>query len=309
MNKKILFVITVSLFLAGCGNSTPTSESSVPQPKESTVVAEANTESNVNTVIDYKQYLKKTWIRKTDTDFSNNGGLSFLISKIEDGKIQGKISAVGHGPAFNMDSAEFEGTVNKDTAECQLINDSRGNKGTIKFLFKPNGTVEATIQITEKSGDTVMSLPAGTFEFAPDNLKNIVGFAPIENQTFMVDLNSWGNVKFVSGKLTAGNHIPVEFYLTNKDGDILYNFDSALPYNVDVKAVSFEDVNKDGLKDIIIIVAGKDGKGQGNAAVATVYFQKADGAFENNPKLDQEINNSGNNKDVKTVRSYLAQKF
>lgn len=310
MKNKILFVIiTVSLFLAGCGNSAQTSESPVLEPKESTFVAETNAESNVNTVIDYKQYLKKTWIRKTDTNFPNNGGLSFLISKIEDGKIQGKISAVGHGPAYNMDIAEFEGTVNKDTAECQLINDSRGNKGTIKFLFKPNGTIAATIQITEKSGDTVMSIPEGTFEFAPDNLKNIQGFAPIENQTFMVDLNSWGKVKFVSGKLTAGNHIPVEFYLTNNDGDILYNFNAVLPYNVDVKAVSFEDVNKDGLKDIIIIVEGEEGTGQGNDAVGTVYFQKADGAFANDLKLDQEINNSGNNNDVKTVRSYLIQKF
>jgi hypothetical protein len=319
MIKKMLFVIiTVSLFLTGCSNSAQTSESPVLEPKESTVAAEANTESNVNPLIDYKQYPKKTWIRNTDTDLSNNGGLTFLISKIEDGKIQGKIWAVGHSPAYNMDSAEFEGTVNKDTAECQLIHDTRGNKGTIKFLFKPNDTIEATIQITEKSGDTVMSLPSGTFEFAPDNLKNIEGFAPIENQSFMVDLNSWGNVKFVSGKLTAGNHIPVEFYLTNKDGDILYNFNAVLPYNVDVKAVSFEDVNKDGLKDIIIIVEGKDGKGQGNDAVATVYFQKAEGsydenerdnAFENNPKLDQEINNSGNNKDIKTVKSYLAQKL
>ncbi|MEA4902560.1 hypothetical protein [Desulfitobacterium sp.] len=33
------------------------------------------------------------------------------------------------------------------------------------------------------SNDTVMSIPSGTFEFAPDNLKNIEGFAPIENKT------------------------------------------------------------------------------------------------------------------------------
>lgn len=51
----------------------------------------------------------------------------------------------------------------------------------------------------------------------------------------MVDLNSWGNVKFVSGKLTAGNHIPVVFYLTDEDGDILYDFRAVLPYSVMLK--------------------------------------------------------------------------
>lgn len=59
----------------------------------------------------------------------------------------------------------------------------------------------------------------------------------------MVDLNSWGKVKFVSGKLIGGNHIPAVFYLTDENGDILYNFQVTLPYRVDVKAVSFEDVN------------------------------------------------------------------
>lgn len=324
MNKKTLFtIITVSLLIviAGCGKIDPTNslqQNEKPSPADSTnnSLTTKSPEKSMPTTttvttgkaIDYHQYLKKTWIRNTDTNFPNEGGLSILISKIEEGKIQGKLSAVGNGPAYNMDSAEFEGTVNNGTAECQLVNDSRGNKGTIKFLFKPNSTLEATIKITEKSGDTVMSLPEGTFEFTPYNLKNIKGFALIENQTFMVDLNSWGNVKFVSGKLTAGNHIPVVFYLTNKDGDILYNFNATLPYSVDVQAVSFKDVNKDGLKDIIIIVADNY-DGSSEDPIATVYLQKADGSFTNDYKLDQEINDSGNNKDIGTVTNYLSSKF
>jgi hypothetical protein len=197
----------------------------------------------------------------------------------------------------------FEGIVSKDIAECQF-NDIRGNKGNLKLVFKPNNEIEVAITLIKKS-NTAIQPPEGTFEFIPDNIKNIEGFSPIESQSFMVDLNSWGNVKFVSGKLTAGTHIPVVFHLTNKDGDILYDFDAALPYNIDVKATSFVDVNKDGLKDIIIIVAGNDGSGH----VATVYLQKGHGAFTNNPKLDQEINASGNNKDIKNITNYLSQKF
>jgi len=329
MNKRILFtIITTSLLIVGCGKNDSTNslqqnekpfletsaENSVTTDSQeesisitTTTAATAATTAAGNT-IDYKQYLKKTWIRSTDSDFSDNGGLSILISKIGDGKIQGEVSAVGNGPAYNIDSAEFEGTVNNDTAVCQLVNDSRGNKGTIEFLFKPDNTLESTITITGRSKDTVMSLPEGTFEFTPYNLKNIDGLELIKEQTFMVDLNSWGNVKFVSGKITGGDHIPVVFYLTNEDGDILYNFYAALPYSIDVKAVSFQDVNKDGRKDIIIIAADNYDGAAGDP-IATVYLQEADGSFTNDYKLDQEINDSGNNKDISTIANYLSSKF
>jgi len=79
--------------------------------------------------------------------------------------------------------------------------------------------------------------------------------------------------------LTGGSHIPTVFYLTDENGDILYNFQATLPYMVDVKAVAFEDVSKDGLKDIIIIIVDDGYAGQGNAPLATVYFQKADGSW------------------------------
>ena len=313
MNKKFLFtIVTVSLLIAGCGKADSTNRLK-PSETPSLETAKLSEESIPSTTaaesdVDYSQYIKKTWIRNTDAGFPDNGGLSVLISRLEDGKIQGDISVVGKPPAYNMDSAEFEGTVDGDTAQCRLVNDSRGNEGTVKFLFKPAGALEATVTITEKSEDTVMTLPEGTFEFTPYNLKDINGFAPVEDQTFMVDLNSWGNVKFVSGKLTAGSHVPVVFYLTNEDGDILYNFNAVLPYSVDVKAVSFKDVDKDGLKDIIIIVEDNyDGASGGT--IATVYFQKADGSFLNDPELDQEINGSGNNKDINGVTSYFLSKF
>lgn len=319
MNKKFLFtMLTISLLTAGCGkvdskqslqqNESPSLEAS---SKESTTQSQEKSMSSTattNNEVDYKQYLKKTWIRNTDTDFPDDGGLTILISKLEDGKIQGNISVLGNAPAYNMDSAEFEGSVKNDTAECQLVNDSRGNNGTVKFLFKPDHTLEATILITEKSEDTVMTLPEGTFEFTPYNLKDIKGFAFIEDQTFMVDLNSWGNVKFVSGKLTAGNHVPTVFYLTNENGDILYDFNATLPYSVDIEAVSFKDVNKDGLKDIMIIATDNYDGASGNP-IAAVYFQKADGSFENDYELDQEMNESGNNKDISTITNYLSSKF
>lgn len=292
MNKKLLLAtIIISLLLVVYSINT-------------TLQSNKNSSSVVNAIIDtveYNQYVKKRWINN-----NSEREIYFSISKIENGKITGKLSAISFTQTDkNLLSFEsgFEGIINKDTAECQF-NDSSGNKGNLKLVFKANNEVEATITLIDRSKTTIQP-PEGTFEFVSDNIKNIRGFSHIESQSFMVNLNSWGNVKFVSGKLTAGNHIPVVFYLTNKDGEILYDFDANLPYNVDVKAVSFVDVNKDGLKDIIIIVAGNDGSGQ----LATVYLQKADGSFTNDHKLDKEINDSGSNKDIKTVLNYLFPKF
>lgn len=320
MNKKLLLtLITVTCLTAGCTKTAPsvrlqeTENTSASASQENTITIQSSQEGNSQAAAeteskpDYSRYLKKNWIRSTDTDFPENGGLSLVISSVEDGKIKGDISAVGSGPAYNIDRSGFEGTVDGNTAQCELVDDSRGNKGTVRLTFKSPGILEAAVTITEKSEDNIMTIPEGTFEFAPDNLKRIEGFEPIEDQSFMVDLNSWGKVKFVSGKLTAGSHIPAVFYLTDEDGAIFYEFNTGFPYNVDVEAVSFKDLNKDGLKDIIIIVSDQY-DGASGLPIANVCFQQEDGTFMTDYELCQEINDSGNNKDIKTVTNYVMNK-
>ncbi|WP_242975962.1 hypothetical protein [Desulfosporosinus sp. FKB] len=297
ITKRILLVfITLSFLLTGCGNTEKSSTASLSDASAKSSAATVTSDS-----VDYNQYVKKVWKLKNDSD------ISFVISRIEDSKAMGKLTVLNFTATDkNLLSfeADFEGGINKDTAACQY-NDSKGNKGSLKLVFKSNHEIEATITIADKSKTTVQP-SQGTFNFVPENINDIKGFSSIEKQSFMVNLNSWGNVKFVSGKLTGGSHVPVEFYLTDKEGDIFYDFAATLPYRVDVKAVSFEDVNKDGLKDIIIIVNDEDDTSN---CLATVYFQKADGSFANDLKLDQEINESGNNKEVKIVRTFLAPKF
>lgn len=139
------------------------------------------------------------------------------------------------------------------------------------------------------------------------NIKDIKGFVPVENQCFPVDLNSWGSVNFISGKITGGAHVPTVFYLTNESEDILYRFsDSPFPYNVDVSAVSFKDVNKDGLKDIIIIVADNSNAGK---PIAAVWLQGKDKKFVCNLDLFHSLNESGYNKNIEAVVNFLSTKF
>lgn len=173
MNNKILLtLLIVSLLLVGCGKTDSTNPPQQNKP--------ANSTSNA---IDYSQYVKKTWIRTNDTNNNAKERVYFSISKIENGKITGKFSAESFAPVdknLPFFVSDFEGTINKDTAECQF-KDSKGNKGTLKLVFKANNQIEGTISLTEKSKTTIQP-PEGTFEFAPDNLKNIKGFSPIESR-------------------------------------------------------------------------------------------------------------------------------
>ena len=317
MNQKIQILVAifiVLLFLAGCGNSTsinmpqqnqdskivePTSNGEITKSPEATTPIITNSTSNT---IDYNQYMKKTWI-KSENDSSQESGVSFTITKIENNEITGELTVVGLGQSCPNTVADLTGIINNDTAECHFT-DSRGNEGTIKLIFKSVDTIDATISLTNKSDDDIAQPPEGTFQFSALNLKDIKEFSPMEEHSFILELNSWGKVRFVSGKFTSDDYVPVGFYLTDKDGDILYGFEPTITYNVDIKAVSFKDVNNDGRKDIIIIAAYSDD----SEYLATVYLQKPDGSFGNDPELDQEINDTGSNKDVKSVTNYLSQK-
>lgn len=92
----------------------------------------------------------------------------------------------------------------------------------------------------------------------------------IQDQSFTVDLNEWGNVEFVSYKPVRGVDLyDVSFYLV-KDDQVIYEFPYycednnsgnyfGLFYSVD--AVGFRDLNNDGKDDVIIIISYITGAG------------------------------------------------
>lgn len=332
---SIICIITFNVGLTGCANIKDNSDISDnhpstisktngtstpdPSPAPATVMPTQPCSSpsgdNIK-AIDYNQYIKKVWIVKSWTEGAYDYS-SFCIFKIANKKIEGKLSttviAIPDYYYYLPDHLGYlgnlTGTINNDTAECQF-SDKNGNKGNVKLVFKENDEIEATIIFTYKSQIYKDLSLNGTFLFKPYNLKDIGGgrgsFSSFNDQCFTVDLNSWGKVNFVSGKIISERHIPTVAYLTNKDGDIFYDFTSFLPNNVNVKAVSFKDVNKDGLKDLIIILnVGDDSSWH----LARVLFQNPVGSFHYDDKLSQEVNESGNNKDIKTIMDYLSKKL
>lgn len=259
----IIYIITFCVGLTGCASikyksdiyentSSTNSNTNGISNQNSLSVNNDNTDS-----IEYNKYIKKVWIVK---NWSKGvyGYSYFCISKIENGEIEGKFSTGGiSAPNYGSILGDLAGKISNDTAECQF-SDKDGNNGNIKLVFKANDEIEATIEYTNKSQAYKDLSLDGTFLFKPFNLNDIDAYTPFKDQSFAVDLNSWGNVKFVSGKYIGKNHILTVCFLTNADGDIFYEFNSAFPYAADVKAVSFQEVNKDGLKDIIIVVGNSD---------------------------------------------------
>lgn len=293
--KQIIFLLAVlSVFLFGCTNSKPESVSST----------DSSTETSNS--IDYSQYIRKVWVQQ------NSGNApSFYITEISNGKITGSFNSTTiavptpNYPAKSL--GEFTGTVINNTAECQF-NDTMGNKGNIKLVFGSNNRIEATINTTSKSEYAEAQPQEGKFQYAPYNIKNIGESFIINNsQSFEVNLNSWGNVKFISGEDVSPNRKITDFLLTNKDGDIIYSFSAPFPNGYEVKSISFIDVKKNGLKDIIILCSAGGNNNSDN--MAKVFLQNPDGLFTDDNKLDQEINNSGNNNDMKQIMNYLSQKY
>ncbi len=326
----IIFIVTFCFGLTSCVDikdksnisenhlttTSKTSGTSVPNTSTAPATVRPTRTSSSPSVgstdaIDYGQYIKKVWIMKNWINEKYNS--SICISKIANGKIEGKFSTLAisvpddnyYLPDHLGYLADLTGTINNGIAECQF-SDKDGDKGIIKLFFKTKDEIEATIKYTDKSKDNKDIPLDGTFQFQPYNLKDIDGFNLFKDQSFIVDLNSWGKVNFVSGKIEGGNHIPTVAYLTNKEGDIFYDFNSAIPNNVDFYAVSFQDVNKDGLKDIIIIYGVGDDI---SSSTAKIFTQNSDGVFDVDGDMTQEINDSGNNKDIKTITDYLSKKF
>ncbi|WP_052410389.1 hypothetical protein [Paenibacillus durus] len=149
-----------------------------------------------------------------------------------------------------------------------------------------------------------------------ENLEDLKkeGLEVLEDQSFWIELENWGKVKFLSVESAMGSLYKLKFFLVDASGKILYEFPDFYgnQWNTlfEMKAVSFKDVNKDGLKDIIIIAEFMTGVGPDGAEpfnVGDVYFQTKTG-FVNNPELDEAIHDLKKNKTIEMIIEFASKK-
>lgn len=296
--ERYILVICVFLLLTGC--VADKSRNTMSQNDQSPSV-EPIRPIETEDIIDYSQYIGKTWVEKNGTA----NVISFSIEDIIDGQLSGDFSAYITATPCYSDIKDLTGTVNKDTAQCQF-SDSSDNEGTIEMLFRENNEIEATITFTKKS--QYVEPRDGTFLFRPFNLADLKCYDILEEHTINVNLNSWGDVRFVPIKLTGGTREPsIASYLADNNGNILYRFLPDIPRGIDLKDVTCVDVNEDKFKDFIIIEEAEDYKGD-MLQFAMIYLQREDGKLINDRELDNEINESGYNQDLDTVIKFLQER-
>lgn len=127
--------------------------------------------------------------------------------------------------------------------------------------------------------------PAAAETLASETIPSPVQFQGtlIEEQTFEVSLDGWGNVTFASSApddSTAGEHgrwLDVRFYLL-RDSKPIYEFPgwNEAHWTADrflcVEAIAFRDYNDDGLPDVITVCKYETEIGN-TFSMARVYFQ------------------------------------
>ncbi|MCP3806885.1 DUF4163 domain-containing protein [Paenibacillus sp. Lou8.1] len=136
-----------------------------------------------------------------------------------------------------------------------------------------------------------------------------------ESQSFQTTLEGFGKVRFVSTQAKK-DEIPKNYFFLLDDRErVIYSFPDLYGNewwyaDEGVEAVAFKDVNKDGLKDVIIIAYYETGSGPDGAKpfpIADIYFQKKNKTFTTIPTLDEALNDQGHNQTIKDVIQYVSK--
>lgn len=143
------------------------------------------------------------------------------------------------------------------------------------------------------------------------------GFYAIEDQSFPVLLESFGEEEVIFLPIMDSTYCRMALLITDSSGNVLYKTNQLETNNrypgemkqptTDLAAVSFQDVNRDGQTDIILITdcvndvgdyAGKIYK------VGDVLFQR-DGGFYRDWRISDKINRFSMNKSIDMIVSYV----
>ncbi|WP_276353087.1 FG-GAP repeat domain-containing protein [Cohnella caldifontis] len=137
----------------------------------------------------------------------------------------------------------------------------------------------------------------------------------IADQSFDTTLDSWGKVRFVSAEQTNEDG-RTELLLSLQDShkNVLYTFPKPKlteGWQLDsVKAVSFQDVNQDGRKDVLVLADYFTGAGEEGVVpfTAATTFLQGNQEFISDTESDDDLYSSGNVSTVKDVTAYYKAK-
>lgn len=252
----ILLGVLIALSLSGCGDkgtkmrdSTDITEEKSDLPdvekKEEAVSDELVDDRNVD-FTDYSSYLKKIWIIEWWEFGGETSPVSLVITKIEDGNIEGYFEIDGYmlnSYIFHSRTKDklpvFYGTIHDGTAECEY-DYKDGREGTLVIAFCENNRIEVRLDENEEQ----------CYLLKPYNVSD-VKFCNAPT-SYEVELDSWGMITLFYANDDDDRSMP-QIFLLNEEGDILYEFSTSYLTNSEVLEIIVEDMNEDGLKDVEVV--------------------------------------------------------
>ncbi len=145
------------------------------------------------------------------------------------------------------------------------------------------------------------------------------GFHVIEDQIFPIEMGRFGEVSFIPAM--DENYGRLILLFAASDGEILYKTEQLATNNCylgqikqpnqGISAVSFQDVNGDGLVDIVLITScvneGGDYAGK-TYKVGDVLFQNKDGTgFYRDYRISDKINRFSMNKSIDLIAAFVRE--
>lgn len=145
------------------------------------------------------------------------------------------------------------------------------------------------------------------------------GFRVIEEQIFPIQILTYGEASFIPA--FDRRYMRLALFFADQDGNIIFKTDQLetnnrnpgelLQFNQRIAAVSFLDMNRDGLTDVGLITycMNRSGEYSGHLyKVGDVLFQSSDG-FYRDYRISEKINRFSMNKSIKMIISFVRDRY
>lgn len=241
------------------------------------------------------EFGKKIWVDEKWNRSEAYENISLLFSRVDDGKIKGYFlpnriitSDLELYSTGKKNYGEIIGDYKDNRANCKMKWEEENIEGDLQILFLDSNRIKVQIQYNLKASDCCVN---STILLKPYNLKDIESDtrSSYECNVSEINLEKWGAVKFVSIIRTSTKRKTLFLYLTDNAGNIIYDFsqETNFPNDFKIKEFLFTDINKDGRKDLLLILTGiSDSK----ICEVNIYEQNELGGFKMNKEMAKKLN-------------------
>ncbi|REE78933.1 hypothetical protein A8990_12361 [Paenibacillus taihuensis] len=169
----------------------------------------------------------------------------------------------------------------------------------------------AMVTAPAENSTNIPTIPPETAEVEASEPE--INMEEIADQSFDIQLGSWGQVRYVSSKqLQADGRTSMKIQLKNGKGATVYTFpepELTITWNLEkIEAVSFKDLNGDGQKDVIVLAdySTDQPAPEEKSFVPYIYFQ-LDDRFISDSDIDRNVYLSEKAKSVSDIVALLRQ--